>query len=185
MRKLFRPIDLLCILLLFTPSCFVNKVELQGSTMEKPTSFVLTYEWQEGSVPPPHYYTYTIRLGPDSVGEIIFHPDYAFNNPPVWVEKLEFSTEKFNELFALMAQKAVFSKQWHLAPGVSTGGKLERVEGTANGEHFSVPYPLETNDAQLMAEVYRSIQSFVPSPVWAKLMQQRAEYVQTYLEKQK
>jgi len=153
--------------------------------MAKPTDFALTYEWQEGSIPPPYHYEYTIHLGPGSGGEIRFRPDYAFNNPPVWVEKLDVSSEKLTELYTLMAQEAVLSRQWQPAKSASIGGKTEWVEGTVSGGRFAVPYPLEASDAQTMAEVYQRIQSFVPTSVWTKLMKQRTEYIQTFLANQK
>lgn len=51
-----------------------------------PHDFALTYTWQEGSLPPPGHYEYTITLDHEGHGEVVLVPDYSFNSPPEWRE---------------------------------------------------------------------------------------------------
>jgi hypothetical protein len=151
--------------------------------MPELTDFSVRYEWKEGSIPPPYYYEYTIRIGPGSGGEIVFQPDYSFNDPPVWTEKLEFTEQNLIELHALMVEKEVFERDWKQAEEPSVGGSLEWVEVAWRGKQLAIPSQLDSEDAAIMKDVYQAIRSFVPDAVWAKLMSQREEYERAYFER--
>lgn len=151
--------------------------------MDKPTNFRIHYEWQEGSIPPPYHYEYTIQIGPGPEGEITLSPDYGFNHPSTWTEKWEISSQQFTELYTLLRHLDIGKRQWQARTGVSAGGSVEWLEGNIDGQNFSVPAQLDGADRQAIAEVYRTVRSFVPEPIWNKLMKQREQYVQTYLAK--
>jgi hypothetical protein len=149
----------------------------------KPADFSLEYEWEKGSVPPPHHYEYTIRIGPGSQGEILFLPDYLSNNPPIWRETFNVSDEVSSDLYALMAKKGIFSIDWRQMDPPPVGGSINRLKVTAHGAQFSVPNLVIQKQSKACSEVYSAIRYVVPETVWAKLMELQKEYKLKYVEK--
>ena len=147
------------------------------------SSFKIQYKWQEGSLPPPYYSEYTIRLDSKGVGEIVFQPDYSWNTPPIWQYSFEFSEESLQELQALLQQRKVLQREWDESTQHSVGGSLEQLSGSANDMQFSVPDTLSPEEAEQMAPIYRAIRAFVPANVWAKLRKEQEEYRNDYLQK--
>ena len=64
----------------------------------RPEDFTLQYDWCAGSMPPPYHYEYTIRIGPDLQGEIVFHPDYPGLGAPEWIESFDVAEESLDVL---------------------------------------------------------------------------------------
>ena len=143
----------------------------------------IRYEWQEGSIPPPYHYEYTIRLGPGLQGEIEFRPDYEFNDPPIWKASFELGAQQLTTLYELMHAQGVFSQEWQPGKGLSVGGSIEWVEGSVGGQAFSIPSELDRADAAAISPVYQAIRALVPEPIWTGLMARRKEYERQYLEK--
>jgi hypothetical protein len=168
---------LLILLLVYPDSSTLSEMR------PKPADFSVAYEWQKESVPPPHHYEYTIRIGPGSRGEILFFPDYLSNNPPVWKETFNVSDKMSSDLYALMARNGVFSRNWRRMDEPPIGGSLERLKVTAHGMQFSVPSPVISEQSEASSEVYSAIRSALPETVWAKLMELQKDYERKYMEK--
>lgn len=143
----------------------------------------IRYEWQEGSIPPPYHYEYTIRFGPGLNAEIEFRPDYEFNDPPIWKESFKLNVPQLASLYDLMQAQGVLDREWQRGAGLSVGGSVEWLEGTAGGHAFSIPSELDPEDSAAISPVYQAIRSLVPQPVWAELMSRRNQYEREYLEK--
>ncbi|MGD9146677.1 MAG: hypothetical protein PVI80_14025 [Anaerolineae bacterium] len=146
-------------------------------------SLEIRYEWQEGSIPPPYHYEYTIRIGPGLHGAIEFRPDYEFNDPPIWRESFTLSTPQLATLYELMKAQGVIDREWQRGAGFSVGGRVERLEGTVGEQVFSIPSELDPEDAAAISPVYRAIRSLVPESIWTELMSRRSQYEQEYLGK--
>ncbi len=142
----------------------------------------IRYEWQEGSIPPPYHYEYTIQFGPGLHGEIEFRPDYEFNDPPVWRESFKLGASQLARLYDLMQAQGVLDREWQRGAGLSVGGSVESLEGTAGGQAFSIPSELDPEDAAAINPVYEAIRSLVPEPVWTELMSRRNQYEREFLE---
>ena len=142
--------------------------------------FSILYKWSEGTVPPPYYYEFTIRLGPGKQGSIEFLPDYPMHDPPMWTETFDLDEGDLNRLHALMAEKGVFTAGWTEVADPPVGGSLEWMEVTVGEERFLVPSTIE--EKETVRDVYRTINSLVPERIRDKLMAQREEFERTYLE---
>lgn len=166
---------LLSLLVLFSFGC-----STQNEMRPRPADFSVQYEWREGSLSSSYPYAYTIRIGPDTQGEM-FGPDYSSNNPLVWTETFNVEERDLEKLYALMSEKGMFTKSWQQEDIPLAGGSVEWLEVTAHGEHFLVPrYVAGEKEEEAIKEVYAAINSLVPETVWAKLYSQREQHAQGF-----
>lgn len=183
LRRCIWPIVVACFLAILCVSCIAAQKPSKGDEMSNTSDFQVRYIWREGSLPPPYYFEYTIQIGPGVQGTIEFQPDYPFNDPPIWVEELTLSPQQISDLYDLMKEKQVFTREWNPVDEPSVGGGVQWIEGVANGQRFSVPEQLSSSDAKEMAEVYSTIRSMAPASIWSTLLTRQKEYQEEYLQK--
>jgi len=143
-----------------------------------PPDFALKYSWCEGTVPPPHYYEFSICLGPDSTGVINFFPDYPQHDPPVWVEHIEISAQAGRKLYQRMVASDLFRQTWTEILDAPVGGSLEWLDMTADQVEYRIPSMIE--ESSDVAEIYQTIRSLVPAGIWKKLISQREDFIRDY-----
>jgi hypothetical protein len=142
-----------------------------------PYDFTLQYDWCAGSMPPPHHYEYTIRIGPGSHGEVVFHPDYPGQDTPVWTEPFEMAEAALDALCALVTDH-VLGREFAKIEDGPVGGSLEWMSGTVDGESFRVPAQVE--EPERVEPVYAAIKDLVPRDVWNSLIARREKYERDY-----
>jgi hypothetical protein len=128
-------------------------------------------------MPPPYHHEYTIRIGPGSQGEIIFHPDYLGQDTPVWTESFEVEEEALDALHALVAER-VLGREFAKVEDGPVGGSLEWMSGTVAGEPFRVPAQIE--EPERAEPVYAAIRELVPRDIWEDLLARREQYERDY-----
>jgi hypothetical protein len=158
-------------------------VDLVNSAFDL-ASFVVRYEWQEGSIPPPYYYEYAIQIGPGLEGRIEFRPDYRFNAPPEWLETFSVSKERIEELHAEMVANRFLDRSWREVITPSIGGPGAQLAVTVGDRTYSFPRQLEPDDARLVRQITEAIHALVPDALWRNLMSQREAYQQSYFRNQ-
>ena len=131
-------------------------------------------------MPPPHHYEYTITIGPDLHGEIVFLPDYPSDETPVWTEGFDLSDDALAGLHSLIVEAGVFSTDWREMDDPPVGGKLEWMKATASGTDVLVPSTLVAEQAEAIAPVYEAMRSLVPKSVRDKLMARQEQYQRDY-----
>ena len=70
-----RLVTITALLLLIAAGC-TTVTPTPNSLDTRPADFNVIYEWQEGSLPPPYHYEYTITIKADGQGQIVMIPDY-------------------------------------------------------------------------------------------------------------
>ena len=144
------------------------------------TDVNVRYTWQEGTVPPPHYYQYTISAGPGADGSIDFLPDYPEEKPPVWTETFAVAEDVLDKLYALMARKEMLAtRRWTEIDDGTIGGPLESIRITAGGRQYAVPSFIK--EAAIVEDVYKAVNALVPESVWSILEARRQEYQRRYV----
>jgi len=143
-------------------------------------NFSLQYEWREGSMPPPHYYEFTIRINSSLKCEIIFRPDYPSHNPPEWKEHFKVNRTDIDNLHRLMREKDVFSKEWAVEDRIAEGGSYDWLDIQAEGGSFRIPSDIK--DRTEIEEVYQFIKSLVPQKIWSDLHARRDKFEMEYYE---
>ncbi len=149
-----------------------------GLQNQPPPDFSLKYRWCEGTVPPPHYYEYSIAIGPKNTGEIKFYPDYPQHDLPVWVEHFDISSQAWMAIYAQMTTDNLFRQAWTEIQNAPVGGSLEWLDITAQGVEYKIPSMIE--EAAEVEQVYEAIRTLVPIKVWKKLMSQREDFIHKY-----
>lgn len=148
-----------------------------------PADLALRYEWRAASMPPPHHYEYSIRIGPGAQGEIILLPDYAQHNPPVWSEPFAVSCEALSGLYAMLQGIGALTRAWRQPERRPVGDSYAWLEIAAGGKTARVPDHLVPEDAAAVVPVYETLRRLVPEALWADLMARREAYIEAYRRK--
>lgn len=164
--------SVLVILLLVLSNCSF------GASMPAtpPADFSLYYEWQEGSVPPPYHYEYTITVEPPNSGTIVYLPDYANFDSPTWTETFAVNQTVMEQVYKQMVQQGVWSRQWRASDELRVGGELASLTVTAQGRKVDVPSSLGNGDLARIEPVYAAIHDLVPQALWDDLEARRTAY---------
>lgn len=144
----------------------------------RPDDFQVEYYWETGSLPPPYFYLYRIRIGPEAIGEIEFQADYSDEDPPIWIEPLNISEADLDLLYEMLNDMGMFVQEWIQATDTPDGGSASKLSSFAHGQEFSIPSFVageqQSSDAR---ELYEYIESLVPQETWDKLLVLHDEYV--------
>lgn len=152
--------------------------------MTEPTDLRVRYEWQEGSLPPPYHYEYTITIGPGLTGSLEFRPDYALNAPPVWHVSLQLTERDLAQISRLLSAGETPARQEPPDEQLSVGGAVEWLEGSRGGRAFHVSLQGKAKDAAATRDVILAIRSLVPDSVWNQMADKQKEYQRDYLARQ-
>jgi len=151
-----------------------------------PPDYAIWYQYYSEPTPPPDHYEYTIRIDPDSGGEIVFCPDY--HEEQGWTETFSVEPEEIGQLYSLMLEREVFTKDWPALKGADsewpdvTGGDSESFQVTAHGNDIGVSCHHTRAEYESIRQVYTAIRAIVPEAIWGKLMAQQEEYRQDYFK---
>ena len=149
-----------------------------------PPDYAIRYQYYSEPTPPPDHYQYTIRIDPNSGGEIVFSPDYHEGHN--WIETLNLETGDVGQLYSLMLESEVFAKDWSKLKDSDptwlavSGRDSESFQVTAYGDNIEVSCHRTQGEYGSINQVYTAIRALVPETVWGKLMAQQEEYRQDY-----
>ncbi|MBL7164239.1 MAG: hypothetical protein ISS57_16720 [Anaerolineales bacterium] len=143
-----------------------------------PQDFSVKYRWCEGTIPPPHYYEFSIVIGPGNTGVITIYPDYPQHDPPVRVEQFTVSNEALSELYTLMIKRRLFRQAWTEIQDAPVGGSLEWLHTIAAGVEHAIPILIE--EVEEVQQIYKLIRSLVPEGIWSALMARREAFERDY-----
>jgi hypothetical protein len=152
----------------------------------RPDDFHLTYRWQEGSLPPPYHYEYTItisstgQVSPTGQGEIVMIPDYDFNEPPTWTEAFTADAEQMDTLYSTLVANGLLSQRWRAQGDPPVGGSSQSVTAMARGQTYAIPSFVPASQENAAANIAAAIEAFVPQAIWDKLEAQREQYMEEH-----
>jgi hypothetical protein len=141
------------------------------------SDFNLVYEWQEGSLPSPYHYEYTIMLQPDGQGQIVMVPDYSFRNPPTWTETFTVTSAALDQFYRLLIDKGLFTQRWQAQQGPPVGGSFDSLQVTAHGQQITIPSFVIQTQANAVEDMATAVRALLPQNIWDKLNTQREQYV--------
>ena len=156
-------------------------VNRNTAEMEKrPDDFQARYEWQEGSLPPPFHYEYTIEVRSDGEGLIEMIPDYPGEDVQVWSEPFTVEQGELDELYRLMFEKRAFEQAWRAQDEPPVGGSGEWLTATAHGRTIEIPAYVVESQEPAAEEIYAAIRALVPQAIWDRLHAQREQYMEEH-----
>jgi len=158
-----------------------DNVQPTGLPSAMPADFQVSYAWEVGSLPPAHFYRYTINLGLAEAGQIEFQAGYAGEDAAVWVERFEIVEAELESLYTEIYAAGVFEQRLEQMEDIPMGGSADKLQVIAYGVAYQVPSYVagEANEKALDA-IYAKIENLVPPNVWDKLNAQHAEYVEAH-----
>lgn len=151
----------------------------QGQAGPAPDDLLVTYEWREGSLPPPYHYSYSITLAADGAGEVTMIPDYGGGGDgvPVWTEPFTVARADLDRLYAVLVEQGLFRERWRTRDEVPVGGSSEDLTVVAGGRTVEIPVYPEPAQSERAEAIYAALRGVVPAEIFADLEARRAEYV--------
>lgn len=142
----------------------------------RPADFQITYDWNNGSLPPPYHYSYTLTLGPGAQGKLEYVPGYGSQNPPVWTETFPVTAADLDRLYALAVKNNLLRAAWPTVENPIVGGAYGSADLTAAGQTFSIPGQLNEADQAPVAEFYAALTAVPPQALWDKFDARREAF---------
>ena len=172
-----RQIAILFIALLLT-TALLTACAPQTISEERPADFQAAYYWSTGSLPPIYYYNYTITIGPEDTGTIVFRAGYNGEEAPVWTETFPLEPGALDALYLSLHMAGAFTETWQQMEDIPDGGSADSLDLTAYGTSYAIPSYIEEGDqASAMHAVYGMIERLVPQKIWDDLYEKHEEYV--------
>jgi hypothetical protein len=135
-----------------------------------PADFELEYQWQEGSLPPPHHYSYRILLRADGSGVVTMIPGYSFQQPPTWTEPFAIAAADLTSLHEFMRARGMPDRKWKTRDQHIVGGSHSSLRWLANGKTADVSSQLAESDRALYGEIVDAVRTRVPDALWSDLL---------------
>ena len=151
-----------------------------SATNSRPDDFSITYQWQEGSLPPPFHYEYRITLQPTGQGEVVMIPDYPSEQVPTWTETFTVQPVALDNLYQVMVDNGLFTHNWRAQENPPVGGSSQSMVVTAHGEQITIPAYVMPGLETTVTEMYSAVTALVPPNAWATLDMQRQQYIQEH-----
>ncbi len=167
-----------------TIQTFTRPTKTPGGKMKpQPADFSVSYEWRAGTMPPPYHYEYSIHIGPGEQGQIVYQPDYDFEDVPRWTEPVTVTKQQLADLYEMVVDRKLLREDWGNVKDPPVGGSLQWAVITADGKTYEIPTHLEGFKAEAAARLYDAVRALVPQETWEKLETQREQYVEEYQNK--
>lgn len=143
----------------------------------RPADFALTYAWSAGSLPPPHHYSYEVRVAANGKGEVHYTPGYSgMQGIPTWVMPIALSPAQLDAYFELTRVKKLYATVWQEPKQVRVGGSSSTLHVTAAGQAYKIPsqqVPEQEAAAKAMLDGAREL---VPDKLWDELAELRKQF---------
>lgn len=136
-----------------------------------PEDFAVVYHYNVGSLPPEYYYEYTIYID-HSGGMVTYQHGYGDGDEgfEMWSETFPLAPEQVEALYDTMVEQGVWSRRWQQEEQMPTGGDVEWLEVTAQGESVEVPtYVAGADNQRAIREVYSAINTLLPDAIRARI----------------
>lgn len=141
-----------------------------------PDDLLITYEWREGSLPPPYHYEYSIVLRADGNGEVTMVPDYPGEGVPVWSEPFSVERASLDQMYATMVEQGLLSQRWSAEDSPPVGGSSEDMSVVAGGRTITIPSFLPSAQQARAEAIYAALRAVVPQAIFDDLEARRAAY---------
>jgi hypothetical protein len=151
------------VLLLVVAGCAHRGTPVAGDQV-MPDDFAGTVAYENGSVPPPYHYRWTVTFD-DSSATIEWRPGYD-DDGEAWRETADITGDQRTRLYERLADLGVFDMPDATDDGM-VGGPGGHLELTARGRTYD-PGSLggSEDSAQLLRSVADAVRELVPDDVW-------------------
>lgn len=146
------------------------------------------YHYQEGTVPPPYFYSYDITINATGTGTLVYSPNYG--NDTTWVYNLTISESDMNKLNEAITSSNILNEKIPELPNdkIPVGGPLQNISLQLQQDpnldqtppKIVTPYFPEESYTETLMGIYSVIKKMVPENVWNDINGRKAEYIKNY-----
>jgi len=142
-----------------------------------PQDFSVQLTFSTGSLPPPHYYSYSISCGPGQKGVFTYQDQKNFSQDsgPLVID-FDITVESMDGLYVFLQENNFFRSKWDKAEPV-IGGSYTVIKINANGKTYNIPpdSELKPEDAKMIGNAAQYINSLVPESIWVQIQKLQAD----------
>lgn len=148
----------------------------------------ITYSYQTGTVPPPHFYHYNFTVNSGGFGTLVYQPDYA--DTETWVYTIKLSDEEIKQVDdAIIKSKILDETIPALADTLKPiGGPLENVTVFLQQDPNldQIPKRIITPDfpqkdyKEQLDKLYSVIKNLIPQSTWDEINTRKEEFIKDY-----
>lgn len=128
-----------------------------------PEEFSFEYQWQMGSVPPPYYYEYSIKVEANGAGAVELLPDYPMHHPVPRTLEINVGHFSLECLYIEMTKDELFEKECRGVDSNWGGESLSSLVVRAWGKEYKVPSLISSADRRRLEPVFLAIRELIPS----------------------
>jgi hypothetical protein len=131
----------------------------------RPQDLSINYHWDNGSLPPPYHYGYTITVNAQGQGK--FSMQASYEQKSAWQETFQVPALDLDRLYQTLSKKELFTQNWSkqlLAPGSNAQTLLV----TADRHQYQVQDPLPPGQQATANQMYGAVKDLVPTKIWQK-----------------
>ena len=148
----------------------------------------ITYSYQTGTVPPPHFYHYDFTINSGGFGTLVYQPDYP--DTETWVYAVKLTDEEIKQVSDALAKSGILIET---IPALADtlkpiGGPIENVTVMLTqdpdldqmpGRIVTPEFPQKEYKAQL-DELYTVIKNLIPQSTWDEINARKDEFIKNY-----
>jgi hypothetical protein len=158
---------------------------MHARSIARPEDFSVIYSWATPPVAPPGYWEYRVVIGPVGAAQVEMIPGYPASGAPTWVERFTVDRAHLEWLFAVMAERELFTADWQPGSEHTVGGTREGLCVTAWGRVIALPADVEPRRAVAAAQMRSAVRALVPTALWESLTARREAYARCQRERER
>ena len=165
-----------------------NLLIITGLLMGQTKWTEITYSYQTGTVPPPHFYHYNFTVNSGGFGTLVYQPDYA--DTDTWVYTIKLSDQDIRKVDEAITKSKILDET---IPALADtlrpiGGSLESVTVmlTQDPNLDQMPQKIVTPEfpeeeyKEQLEKLYSVIKNLIPQCTWNEINERKDEYIKNY-----
>ena len=161
---------------------------ITGLLMSQAKWTEITYSYQTGTVPPPHFYRYDFTINSGGFGTLVYQPDYP--DTETWVYTVKLTNEDIKQVSEALEKSGILSITIpSLADTLKPfGGSVENLSVMLEqnpdldqmpGRIITPKFPQKEYKEQL-DELYTVIKNLIPQSTWDEINARKDEFIKNY-----
>jgi hypothetical protein len=141
----------------------------------------LIYHYQTGSIPPPYFYSYELRIASTGSGTLLYYPDYSEDT--VWTFAINITEDDLKVLNSSILESNILGGQIPSVPDSQKpiGGPLENLTVILYQDpnldqlpqQITTPYFPEKEYTEKLEKLSDLMKRFIPETTWKEIDYQR------------
>jgi hypothetical protein len=166
----------------------LNLLIISGFSLAQTKWTEVTYHYQTGTIPPPHYYKYDFTVNSSGFGTLVYFPDYS--EMTTWVYAVKLTEEEIAKLDRAITQSNILNETIPSLPDsmLPIGGPLQNLtimmEQDPNLDQLppriSIPYFPSKEYEEKVDGVYNEIKNLIPQSTWDEIKTRKDEFIKNY-----